>query len=400
MNITFFSNPPWSGTGYGVQMRLFLSRLPLHFPENSYSIIANCGLQGVALEWEGITVFPSTYQGTNKDILRFQMEEQLKTDVVISLYDAWSLPHDIFGEVPHFPWFMFDREPAPVAVIDAIRKASNRIACTKKAQSYCQEEAGMDCLYSPLAYDPDEFFVETPEEIEETRKKLGVGLDKFLVLIVADNKGWPNRKALSEQIQGFAEFAKEIPQAHLYLHTMMDSSRGGLKLDELVKYLGITERVTATNQEALKAGAIQPFYLRKLYNAADVLLNVSMDEGFGVPILEAQACGTPVVVGDWTAMPEIAVSGSRVSKEEAVPFFSPTGGFQYLVHPSGVCRALDFVHTCLGDGNTVVGEELAVRVEEYRIDRVIKTYWPGILHKAANAAQAVSLRKDLEVAHA
>ncbi len=43
-----------------------------------------------------------------------------------------------------------------------------------------------------------------------------------------------------------------------------------------------------------------------LYNAADLLLYPSFYEGFGLPILEAQACGTPVITSNLSSMPEIA----------------------------------------------------------------------------------------------
>jgi glycosyltransferase involved in cell wall biosynthesis len=42
------------------------------------------------------------------------------------------------------------------------------------------------------------------------------------------------------------------------------------------------------------------------YNAADVFAYVSWYEGFGLPILEAMACGTPVVASDTTSLPEVA----------------------------------------------------------------------------------------------
>lgn len=43
-----------------------------------------------------------------------------------------------------------------------------------------------------------------------------------------------------------------------------------------------------------------------LYNGAFVFLYPSLRESFGIPILEAMACGTPVIVGNTSAMPEIA----------------------------------------------------------------------------------------------
>lgn len=43
-----------------------------------------------------------------------------------------------------------------------------------------------------------------------------------------------------------------------------------------------------------------------LYNAAFVFLYPSLRESFGIPMLEAMACGTPVIIGNISAMPEVA----------------------------------------------------------------------------------------------
>ena len=42
------------------------------------------------------------------------------------------------------------------------------------------------------------------------------------------------------------------------------------------------------------------------YNAAHVLVYPSSYEGFGLPVLEAMACGTPVVTSNVSSMPEVA----------------------------------------------------------------------------------------------
>ncbi len=46
--------------------------------------------------------------------------------------------------------------------------------------------------------------------------------------------------------------------------------------------------------------------LIKLYNAADILLAPSLYEGFGLTILEAMACGTPVITSNVSSLPEVA----------------------------------------------------------------------------------------------
>ena len=45
--------------------------------------------------------------------------------------------------------------------------------------------------------------------------------------------------------------------------------------------------------------------MNKIYNTFDCLLSPSSSEGFNIPVIEAQATGTPVIVNDWTSMPEL-----------------------------------------------------------------------------------------------
>jgi glycosyltransferase involved in cell wall biosynthesis len=52
--------------------------------------------------------------------------------------------------------------------------------------------------------------------------------------------------------------------------------------------------------------------LPKIYNLADLLLFPSLYEGFGLPILEAQACGCPVLTSSVTSCPEVAGNGAHI----------------------------------------------------------------------------------------
>lgn len=47
-------------------------------------------------------------------------------------------------------------------------------------------------------------------------------------------------------------------------------------------------------------------HLRAFYSSAALLACLSLDEGFGLPVVEAMACATPVVVSDRTSLPEVA----------------------------------------------------------------------------------------------
>jgi glycosyltransferase involved in cell wall biosynthesis len=67
----------------------------------------------------------------------------------------------------------------------------------------------------------------------------------------------------------------------------------------LVRQLGIGERVQFIGYAP---GEELPY----LYSAASVFVLPSRYEGFGLPVLEAMACGTPVVTSDRSSLPEVA----------------------------------------------------------------------------------------------
>ena len=58
------------------------------------------------------------------------------------------------------------------------------------------------------------------------------------------------------------------------------------------------------------AGYIPNSDLPAIYNRASAFLYTSLRESFGIPLVEAMACGTPVVTGNVSAMPEVAGKGA------------------------------------------------------------------------------------------
>lgn len=66
-----------------------------------------------------------------------------------------------------------------------------------------------------------------------------------------------------------------------------------------IKELNLVDRV-------IFPGFVNPADLVALYNRAKVYVQPSIYEGFGLPIVEAMACGTPVVCGQNSSLPEVA----------------------------------------------------------------------------------------------
>lgn len=104
------------------------------------------------------------------------------------------------------------------------------------------------------------------------------------------------RKNLERIIKAVAQTDKTL---------IVAGSRGWMseKIYKLPKQLGIEERVKFL-------GFVPDEGLPALYSGAIAFLYPSLFEGFGLPILEAQACGCPVITSNVSSMPEVAGKGA------------------------------------------------------------------------------------------
>ena len=81
---------------------------------------------------------------------------------------------------------------------------------------------------------------------------------------------------------------------------------------KLASTLGVANRIQ-------ELGRIDDRALARVYNACNVFAQPSRYEGFGVPVIEAMACGLPVVCSDGGALPEVAGGAARVVPLESAP---------------------------------------------------------------------------------
>jgi glycosyltransferase involved in cell wall biosynthesis len=115
------------------------------------------------------------------------------------------------------------------------------------------------------------------------------------------------RKNLPALLQAFSLLRREFPAR------LVVAGGTGWLSDEIFA----TARRLALADGVAFLGAIPPADLRPLYCAAQVLVLPSFYEGFGLPPLEAMACGTPVVVSNAGSLPEIVGdAGVIVSPED------------------------------------------------------------------------------------
>lgn len=371
MKISWLSNAPWAPTGYGNQTKLITKRLK-SLLNHEVQITAFYGLNGAVLNWEGAHVYPGAHHLYGMDVASANASH-FGARLLITLMDSWvcepsALQTPTLNWVPYFP---VDSFPLPKCIKDKVGKAYKRIVMSKFGEQMVHD-ADMDCYYIPHCVDTDVF-----QKIgkKEARGHLGIKHDKFIVGIVAANKGTPSRKAFTQQIEAFANFAQNKDDVLLYLHTSKaeHDENQGVNLVELISHLGITSKVVFCDQYTNVIGYPDE-YMVNMYNAIDVLLSVTMGEGFGIPIIEAQACGTPVIVGEWTAMTELCRYGTLVRKEDADRWWNPLGSYQMVPRIAAIRDALELAYI----GNYDNTETHAIK-DEYGADDIVKKYWKPVL---------------------
>jgi glycosyltransferase involved in cell wall biosynthesis len=263
----------------------------------------------------------------------------------------------------------------PECVASKAARAFAPIAMSQFGVAMC-ERIGLNALYVPHAIDTTVF---APMDRQEARSLTSLPSDRYIVGMVAANKGNPSRKAFPQQLEAFKLFQQRYePDAALYLHTSTGQYEGdAVNLIDLCDALELVpgRDVLFVDQYSYRLGCPDA-QMAALYNSFDVLINASLGEGFGIPIVEAQACGTPVVVGDWTAMGELAFAGSlALPKGDATKVYTALASYQWSVHPEALCEALAAMwHT------PPLREPLRTAALAYDAALIRETHWRPALH--------------------
>jgi glycosyltransferase involved in cell wall biosynthesis len=148
----------------------------------------------------------------------------------------------------------------------------------------------------PLAAGVNDLMAPTPEV--ELRARLGLG-DGPLILTVSAKKVHKNLERL---VQAMAIVVERRPDAVLALPGKPTPHEHDLR--ELARRLGIAASVFFLDY-------VEAADLEGLYSSASCFAFASINEGFGIPLLEAMRRGTPVACSRASAMPEVAGDAAR-----------------------------------------------------------------------------------------
>jgi glycosyltransferase involved in cell wall biosynthesis len=148
-----------------------------------------------------------------------------------------------------------------------------------------------------LIYEAVDHDLFQPGDADEARARVAsYGVTKPFVLFVSSM--WPYKNA-DGLLRAWAHARADLGDRQLAIVGPIRDEKYGAALHALVAELGIIDDVVFT-------GGVPLDETVRFYRAADVFVYPSFNETFGLPILEAMACGCPVVTSDTSAMPETA----------------------------------------------------------------------------------------------
>ncbi len=320
LRILWHGVAPFVYSGYGNITKNVALRIGQIYPT-----VISCyyGLHpGGSLRIHGIRVLPTIEKNYGEYSVKHFIKK-FKINLPILASDFWP-----------FPWFALLPNSMFYGPIDSYSYIEKDIQCMKTYSFFvaCSKFGGR--VYkkltkrNPTAIIPHgvDLNIFRPYPKEECKKLFNLKKRKFVIGIVAANndpeprKGWDDIFITLERF--FEKFPKEKKKITIFAYT--DPGRDmGLNLYEIAKRCKLEKNVIFP-EHLVQIVGLPDFEMAKLYSTFDLFLNASRREGFCIPILEAQACGVPVIAANTSALPELVKGhGWLVKTKERV--FTPRG---------------------------------------------------------------------------
>jgi glycosyltransferase involved in cell wall biosynthesis len=291
-------------------------------------------LEGLWKHGNGFEVHAITRKQHTEAVKQWCSRVTVVNAPIYTAREQWAIPQAAKGcdllHVPHYNAPLLHRTPLVITIHDVIHITDPDCRASLKAWAYAQPVLSLAARKAEHIITVSEYSkaqiierlgvpsskvstihcgvngeflpVDREEAFEMVSKTLEV--HEPYLLYVGSLKRHKNVSCLLKAFALLCE-RRDIPQRLLILG---GDARGIGELAEECARLGISERIDFVPH-------VGQVLLSKVYAAADVLVLPSRIEGFGLPVLEAMACGTPVICSRAASLPEVG--------GEAVIYFDP-----------------------------------------------------------------------------
>lgn len=261
-----------------------------------------------------------------------------KPDIVIDVRDFWNFTYQETSSLRKFyKWILaptYDSAPPKINTVNTLKNTDLLLFHTEWAKrDFIARDIYSNTNLGPAVSDGVDFNIFKPIEYNKKIHKTTFGIDDKCLIIgtVMRNQ---KRKLIADLLFSMRKVIDSLPNKNIkfYLHTSFPEAEGwdvpSLLLEtEMINHTLLTYRCKGCSNywSSVFRGAVvncsfcdnkasiacinnplTPSDLCKIYNLFDIYVQYAICEGFGIPVVEAAACGLPIVSVDHGAMAEIA----------------------------------------------------------------------------------------------
>lgn len=217
---------------------------------------------------------------------------QTKWPTATILYDLipLAMPRQIFANAAHHAWYD--------GKIEDFQRSNLFLAISE----YSSRE-GVDRLNLPadrvtnISTAADECFCQLDISASAHERCLApYGIVRPFLFYVG---GFDPRKNVERAIRAFAMLPAQLRRQYQFVLA------GGADEAERIRLRAVAENAGLKSDDCVFTGRVADYRLASLYNLCTAFIFPSLYEGFGLPALEAMACGAPTIASNMTGVPEV-----------------------------------------------------------------------------------------------
>ncbi len=320
------------------------------------------------VEWGPIPIYPNNARDWGLKHGKFFYDDW-KADILITLVDSWVLA-GMDQAIKWIPWCPVDHDPIPPLVLSTLKNTFGIVRPIAMSEFGYRKmtEAGIKAFYIPHGVNVNGY-CPNPETRKAARGQYNWD-EKFVIGTVATNHS--ERKNWVAMMKAVAKFSKGKTDIVWYCHTNPIDDRG-INLALLRENLGLEKITFFPSRVQIQAG-IEREIMAKAYNSMDVFLLPSKGEGFGIPIVEAQSCGVPVILADNTAQTELCGSGWLIKKQ--MPVWTGQSSWQFDSDVDEIAAVLEAAYQAKKSG---VLKDMGLKARQFALqydeEKIFKEKW-------------------------